>query len=97
MGCDSVYDRYHALICYHCQRYGHLDANCNAKKNGEPPCCFKCAGNHKSKDCNSSERKCINCMRFKKSEVDHSANDWKCLVRSNELERIRNITDHGYE
>ena len=73
-----------------------MEANCTAKKNGEDPCCFKCAGNHRSKDCNSMERKCINCTRYKKQAVDHSANDYCCAVLESEIDRIRNITDHGY-
>ena len=95
-GVYQVRDRYHALICYHCQRYGHTEANCNAKKNGEHPVCFKCAGNHKSKDCTSTEKKCINCVRFKKQNTDHSANNSCCIVLESEIDRIRNITDHGY-
>ena len=27
-GVYQVRDRYHAIICYHCQRYGHIEANC---------------------------------------------------------------------
>ena len=87
-GVYQVCDRYHAIICYHCQRYGHTEVNCTAKKNGADPCCFKCAGNHQSKDCNSMEKKCINCITYKKQAVDHSANDHCCAVLKSEIDRI---------
>ena len=95
-GVYTVRDRYHTLICYYCQRYGHLEQNCNVKAHDEEPACFKCAGNHRSKDCSSSEKKCINCVRFKKSTADHSANDKCCPVLISEIERIKDRTDHGH-
>ena len=95
-GIYKVRDRYHALICYYCQRYGHMEDKCTAKQNGEDPHCYKCAGNHKSKDCGNIERKCINCIRFKKPAHDHNANYSGCPVLESELERIRNSTAHGY-
>ncbi len=91
----QVRDRY-AIICYHCQRYGHTGENCTAKKNGELPYCFKCVDRHMSKDCSSTERQCINCTRCKKEIVDHSVNDHCCPVLKSEIDKIRNITDHGY-
>ena len=75
-------DRY-ALICYHCQRYGHVVANCNHWK--ESAHCYKCAGLHSGKDCNSDVKKCINCMRQKKESTDHSANEGCCPIFVNEL------------
>ena len=93
-GIYEVRDRYHALKCYYCQRYGHLEANCTFKTN-ENLSCFKCAGNHKGKDCDSSEKKCINCVRHKKLNTNHTANERCCQVLINELLRIRDITDHG--
>ena len=61
-GSYIVRDRYHAPICFHCQRYGHQANKCTSKMNGDHPCCFKCAGQHKSVDCTETEKKCINCM-----------------------------------
>ena len=55
-GVYTVRDRYHAAVCYYCQRYGHLEANCTAKSNGVDPCCYKCAGNHRSKDCGVTDK-----------------------------------------
>lgn len=94
-GFYTVRDRYHALMCYHCQRFGHQSAQCTSKINGESPYCFKCAGPHNSKDCTETDAKCINCVRYKKSDLNHSANNPNCPVLLSEQERIRNITDHG--
>ena len=89
-------NRYHAGICDHYQRSGHLETNCTAKTNGDAPCCYKCTGDHRSKDCTSVEKKCINCVRYKKPVVNHSANDRCGPVQESEIERIRNSTDYGY-
>ena len=93
-GIYNIRDRYHPLVCYHCQRYGHIADNCKDKE--EDPCCFKCAGNHKSKTCTTDQRKCINCERRKKSDTKHSATDYSCPVRSEEVDKIINLTDHGF-
>ncbi len=82
-GSYIVEDRYHALICYHCQRFGHQSANCMSELNGEGPHCYKCAGQHNSKDYTETDAKCINCMRYKKSDLNHSANDLRGATREN--------------
>ena len=93
-GVYTLRDRYHALICYHCLRYGHIAAKCNHKE--ESVYCYRCGGLHSGKDCNSDVKKCINCMRQKKECTDHSANDGCCPILRNELIKIRDSTDHGF-
>ena len=93
-GVYKLRDRYHAVICYHCQRYGHVIANCKHRE--ESAHCYKCAALHSSKDCNSDVKKCINCMRQKKESNDHSAYDSCCPILRNELIKIRDSTDHGF-
>ena len=95
-GIYKVYDRYHAIICYHCQRYGHTEEKCTSKINKDESYCRKCAGRHNSKECNSTEKKCINCVRFNKQNVDHSANEQCCEMLKAEIDKLRNMTDHGY-
>ena len=95
-GMYTLRDRYHALACFHCQRYGHTIAKCTVKAKDEDPCHFKCSGNHKSNECQENERKCINCMRYKKSDASHSVNDYRCPILIAEIDKIRNLTDHGY-
>ena len=43
-GVYTLRDRYHAMICFHCLRYGHITANCNHKE--ESMYCYRCAGLH---------------------------------------------------
>ena len=95
-GVYTVRDRYHALICYYCQKYGHMESDCAAKAKGENQICYKCAGMHKGSDCSVSMKKCINCVRYKKSDMNHSVNDHCCPVFLNELQRAKDNTDHGY-
>lgn len=95
-GVYKVRDRYHAIACFHCQRLGHVEANCSAKVNGDDPCCFKCGGNHKSVDCTGGPKKCINCERYKKTELNHMATYYGCPILANELDKIRGLTDHGF-
>ena len=41
-------------------------------------------------------KKCINCLRVGKSDVNHSANDLCCPILTAEIAKIKNMTDHGY-
>lgn len=93
---STLRDRYHAIVCYYRQRYGRLETNCTTKINGGDPCCCKCAGNHRSEDCEVTDKNCINCVRFKKPAADHSVNEKCCPIFVSELERIKTNTDHEY-
>lgn len=76
----TVRDRYHAIICDHCQKHGHLEFSCTAKTNGEAKKCFKCTASHNSRGCAMAEKKCINFVRYKKPEINLPANDKCCRV-----------------
>ena len=52
-----VYDSYHVVICQHCQKVGHIASKCPDKNDGNPPICGKCAGTHKTRKCNVTEKK----------------------------------------
>ena len=86
--------RYFATICYHCCKYGHVSDNCPNKD--KDPHCRKCAENHSSRACSSDVKKCVNCLRAGKSDVNHSANDLCCPILTAEIAKIKNMTDHGY-
>ncbi len=93
----KVRDRYHALVCFHCQRFGHTKTNCSYKEDGENPKCPKCAGEHEMKECKADFKKCINCVRVNRSgEIDHTVNDHCCPIMVSELLRVKENTDHGY-
>lgn len=93
-GRHSVYDRYHALMCFYCLKFGHKKDKCPAKTKNEHPKCFKCAEAHDGHSCRSTERKCANCRTVKRHD-DHSVSSVMCPIFAAELTRIRDNTDHG--
>ena len=93
-GVYNVRDRYRATMCFHCLKYGHIQDKCTDA--GSDPHCQKCAGNHSSNYCSVSVKKCLNCVRAGKSDINHSAGEICCPVLNAEIARLRNITDHGY-
>ena len=71
----KVYDRQQIKRCYNCQHLGHF------AKNRPTPAethCGKCSGKHRTGECSSEERKCINCVRNNVAASDHSVNYHKC-------------------
>ena len=93
----KVRDRYHALMCFHCQRFGHMKTKCSDKAKGDKPRCPKCAGEHEMKECKANFKKCINCVRANRSsEPGHTVNEHCCPLVMSELLRVKENTDHGY-
>ena len=68
--------------------------NCPTKD--DLPCCRKCGGDHSIGDCESTVKKCINCVRFGKVDTNHSANETGCPILASEIAKIKNKVDHGY-
>ena len=93
-GIYKVRARFFATICYHCCKPGHIRVNCRNKD--KDPQCRKCAENHSITDCSSDVKKCINCVRAGKTDVNHCATDTLCPILKAEIARIENMTDHGY-
>lgn len=56
-----VYEHLNIGRCYKCNMYGHMAEKCTSKTD----ICCKCAGEHKTKDCTSNYKKCINCTTAK--------------------------------
>ena len=94
-GVYKVRARYFATMCYHCLNYGHVQSKCPVKDT-EDPCCKKCAGKHSFINCSSNEKKCFNCVRAGKKDINHSSSEMCCPVLNAEIDKIRNRTDHGY-
>ena len=61
--------------CYNCQMFGHGSSRCKVKT-----FCAKCAGNHKTTECNSTVFKCANCNGA------HKAMSPDCPSRANYVE-----------
>ena len=81
-----VYNGTEVTLCYKCLGYNHRAAE---YRNEEV--CFKCHGNHKSRDCSKeSMNKCFNCIRENRRlnfglDENHVTNHRDCPVYLNKL------------
>ncbi|KAK3887762.1 hypothetical protein Pcinc_008148 [Petrolisthes cinctipes] len=94
-GVHQVYDRYFPLLCYHCLKFGHKSDSCQCKVKGHAPHCYKCAGQHEGRSCQSDVRKCFNCAASKR-QSEHSVSSLSCPIFTSEVNRIRLNTNHGF-
>jgi hypothetical protein len=87
-----VFDATEIPRCFKCARYGHYEISCRNSVS-----CPKCAGDHRSADCNSERLQCINCVEANsklklKLNVKHSAGDRKCETMMKMLkQKIKSI------
>lgn len=86
-----VYDNLNLNVCYKCSRFGHIEKNCDKEL-----CCSTCAGSHKSQDCKSTSRKCINCEEANKNfkskiDIHHASWDMKCTSKLKRIKFVQNI------
>lgn len=85
----KIYDRFHVKRCFNCQDFKHYSKDC---PNADVHVCAKCGSNHHStKDCDSGEKTCINCIRHGKEEEanTHSADSFECPILQKEQELVR--------
>ena len=90
----TVRSRYFATMCYHCSNFGHIKDKCPDAS--RPPCCSRCAGSHTLRNCSSETKKCINCEKNGRSDVNHAASELCCPIMTAVIGKIRDMTDHGY-
>ena len=58
-----------SIQCFNCQRYGHFSGQCTHER-----VCGKCAStSHDTRNCDSSQLKCSNCVRNSSDDVAHAA------------------------
>ena len=91
-----AFDRFWALQCHHCQKFGHTKDRC-PKKSASPICGF-CAGSHTSSDCpDKSVLKCVNCSSLGNllERCRHSASSLDCPVMISERKKVIENTDFG--
>lgn len=87
-----VFEYFSVFRCYKCCGYNH-----GAEKCTEKVTCPLCAGNHKMDECNSEERKCVNCVSANKKlnldlDVSHSSIDRSCNCYLKIVESIQRKT-----
>lgn len=80
---DSLRVRKGESQCYRCQRFGHVQQNCNAEFK-----CLKCAGKHQTFTCEkpiTTDATCANCGG------DHPANYSKCPNNPNFIKTTKRL------
>ena len=91
--CCNIYDSYQPYQCYKCQGFGHSATNCSNDQ-----VCPKCGENHSQDRCNNQQLNCANCEKRGLQLKNHKTYDRKnCTVYMEEIARIKNNTDHGYD
>lgn len=91
-----VYDYVNIKPCHNCGRFGHKDSKC---KNNIV--CLKCAGKHKTSECQVNNLKCTNCdfrnTKYNtKLKTDHIATDsHKCEILQNKIKKYIDGTDYN--
>lgn len=83
--------------CFKCWGYHHIARNCSRQDT-----CHKCAGNHKTRECKETKKRCVNCMyKIKtynlKINDKHDALSVECptYVRAVEEEKKRTGWDYN--
>ena len=84
----KVYERQVTKRCNNCQLYGHFAKECPTAL---VAICGKCSEEHRTDQCSSEERKCINCIRNNAEASDHPVFYHKCpsLLKYNEEAKQR--------
>ena len=90
-GRNKVFDSYRVYQCYNCQGFNH-----NARECRNTQVCAKCGGNHRLAECESATEKCVNCEKKGNSDTNHRTNGAKCPIYKEEVSRVKNKTDHGF-
>ena len=83
----KVYDRKQVRRCNNCQLYNHLASNCPTSTIAQ---CAKCSENHRTDQCESTERKCINWVRNGESSDNHPAYFYNCPTLLNHVKELEN-------
>lgn len=91
----KIHDIINTRPCYNCGGYNHSGSKCKNE-----PICMKCAGAHKTTNCNSDMIKCMNCSysnkTYKKNyNTNHLCYDTQaCQILNNKIKREIDNTDY---
>lgn len=78
--------------CYKCHKFDHIADKCPLGDNVK--ICPKCSGSHDGKECDSSEYKCINCVRKNEKygidmPVNHCVWSYQCPIYKHRQDKLR--------
>ena len=93
MSRHKVTDHIQVWQCYNCQDFQHSAMRCT--KTSET--CAKCSGNHRTSECGSMEKKCINCIKANKGNINHCAYSMDCPSYKSQYNGILYSTDYGLQ
>lgn len=84
----KIYDQYNVKRCNNCQGYGHFYKDCPTSQTSV---CANCGNNHSTRDCTSSTKHCVNCMKAKvtDSDCEHRSDDPKCPTLCKQQEKVK--------
>lgn len=86
----KVYEHVDAIICYKCNKIGHIEKDCTSPDT----VCPKCSGPHKINECQSTELKCPTCCKNNEKlnvnlPTNHLPWSYKCPVYSKKVKAIK--------
>lgn len=88
----TVYDAFDLYRCYKCNEFNHSSQKCIRAVS-----CPVCAGDHDLRSCKAADKKCSNCLKQNRTDIDTNHAVWeksKCSVYINTLSKLRsNISD----
>lgn len=80
----KVFDRLFVRRCNKCQQFKHFHRDCKS----EVSICGKCGGQHDTRECESTNIKCINCANHGYNKLDHETSSPKCPSYLKEQEKL---------
>lgn len=80
----------HITRCFKCNGFSHISTNCTGRLS-----CGRCAGSHKTSECNSTRYECVNCKLVcskysLKLDYNHHAWSSDCITLQRKLQKFSN-------
>lgn len=88
-----IFDYFNVKRCFKCWGYYHIAKNCTRQET-----CYKCAGSHRTDECKTTIKKCVNCMYKNKMynlkiNDNHKAINIECPIYIKAVEEEKKRTD----
>ena len=88
-----IYDQYHIKRCNSCQNFGYYAKECPTP---DSPICSRCSEEHITEQCKSFNEMCINCLRTKEDDTEHSTTSFKCPAYIKQQNLLKNKLTGNY-